>query len=538
MHNDFADIGSVVGVLELLPLLETLEINLAAKEEVALVLSSLPGLKALNGQRMARVTVGVDEESESECSFKESIEVREGLRLRAQDLEGVIRVYETVCEHKRCEKDEEQLNAKLTKIAAVLKEALNDEVSLCLRNAAVLKAKGELLGMAFEKLGGEGDDAKLWRVVKAEYEAVVRDCLRNMECHKLKESEAKIKELTETIKDLEEEIRTGNDEREKLQKKLDQRQHVKPEPHIKYEPAPKPAAESPPQDLKPHFAVGSKSYPTAKFMSLKQLKDTIADIYQQKTRYDEKAAENRQSRETMEQYMHTYLNQIYGLKSLTVEGVGGIMKGIKKYWAIDSEVALFGKILSNECDEDFRFVFTEVKIAMENILREKLKSRYRLKTETELNRMVHEIQQGTISRSYWSAIITKMYNEEHSEILNKKIREKVELDRKLIKTSGRKSSSERCKANSDILYSDLQKIILDFQLTTHESYILKFTRVFKEVDGDRNGVVDEAEFRQLVAKMRVPTNEENVQALLQAIDPYDNQKISYSECISLFSSVR
>eukprot|EP00826_Nyctotherus_ovalis_P055836 TRINITY_DN745_c0_g1_i2.p1 TRINITY_DN745_c0_g1~~TRINITY_DN745_c0_g1_i2.p1 ORF type:complete len:181 (-),score=46.88 TRINITY_DN745_c0_g1_i2:143-685(-) len=175
---------------------------------------------------------------------------------------------------------------------------------------------------------------------------------------------------------------------------------------------------------------------------------------------------------------------------------------------------------------------------MENILKEKLKNRYRLKTETELNRMVHEIQQGTISRSYWSAIITKMYNEEHSEILNKKIREKVELDKRLIKTSGRKSSSERSKANSDILYSDLQKIILDFQLTTHESYIQKFTRVFKEVDGDRNGIVDEAEFRQLIAKMRIPTNEENIQTLLQTIDPYDNQKISYSECISLFSSVR
>jgi len=472
------------------------------------------------------IKLDVDEDSEDSILSKESNELKP-IELKAQDLENVIKIYEAVCEYRECKKDEEQLNQKLTRIASILKEALSDEISLCLRNAAILKAKGELLGMAFEKLSAESSSTNLWKIIKAEYDTIIRECLCNMECHKLKEGELKTQELTKIIKDLEEELGVVNEEKEKLQKALEEKNKVITKVV---------RTESPLKDIRPaHFNIGVKSYPTAKFMSLKQLKDTITDIYQQKTRYDEKAIENHQPRENMQQYMNTYLNQIYGLKSLTIEGVGGIMRGIKKYGAVDSEVALFGKILNNECDEDFRFVFTEVKIAMENILKEKLKSKHKLKTETEINRMVNEIQQGTINRGYWSAIIGKMYNEEHFEILSKKIREKIELDKKLIKTSNRKPSTER--VSNEILYSDLQKIILDFQLTTHEKYIQKFTKLFKGIDVDKNGLVNEVEFRELIARMKVPIDEEGIESLLQTVDPYDNQKISYSECISLFSSV-
>ena len=58
----------------------------------------------------------------------------------------------------------------------------------------------------------------------------------------------------------------------------------------------------------------------------------------------------------MEQYIYTYLNQRYGLKNLILEWAAGIIFGIKKFADIDHQVALFGKILRNECDEEFRFI--------------------------------------------------------------------------------------------------------------------------------------------------------------------------------------
>lgn len=64
-------------------------------------------------------------------------------------------------------------------------------------------------------------------------------------------------------------------------------------------------------------------------LSLKQLKDIINDIYNQKVKHDQKCEEEQKSRETMEQFMYTYLNQRYGLKNLIIEWAASIINGIK-----------------------------------------------------------------------------------------------------------------------------------------------------------------------------------------------------------------
>ena len=54
--------------------------------------------------------------------------------------------------------------------------------------------------------------------------------------------------------------------------------------------------------------------------------------------------------------MYRYLNQKYGLKSLIVEWATAIINGIKKFSKKDNDVCVFGRILQNVCDEEFRFV--------------------------------------------------------------------------------------------------------------------------------------------------------------------------------------
>lgn len=54
--------------------------------------------------------------------------------------------------------------------------------------------------------------------------------------------------------------------------------------------------------------------------------------------------------------MYTYLNQKYGLKSLIIEQAVSIVNGVKAYAMEDHDVVLFGKILKNNCDEEFRFI--------------------------------------------------------------------------------------------------------------------------------------------------------------------------------------
>ena len=93
-----------------------------------------------------------------------------------------------------------------------------------------------------------------------------------------------------------------------------------------------------------------------RILTLKQLKDTIQDMYAQKVKFDKKCSENKVGKETLEQYMYTYLNQKYGLKPLIVEWAAAIINGVKTYIREEHDVALFAKILKNECDEDFRFI--------------------------------------------------------------------------------------------------------------------------------------------------------------------------------------
>jgi hypothetical protein len=47
------------------------------------------------------------------------------------------------------------------------------------------------------------------------------------------------------------------------------------------------------------------------------------------------------------------------------------------------------------------------------------------------------------------------------------------------------------KEKLKIEYSVFQKVILDFQLKSHEKYLKRFVFVFKQTDGDQNGIVDE-----------------------------------------------
>lgn len=47
--------------------------------------------------------------------------------------------------------------------------------------------------------------------------------------------------------------------------------------------------------------------------------------------------------------------------------------------------------------------------------------------------------------------------------------------------------------------------------------------IFKTVDTDNNGVINEDEFRDLINQMDVIHNEDEVNYLLTVIDPYNNQ---------------
>ena len=78
------------------------------------------------------------------------------------------------------------------------------------------------------------------------------------------------------------------------------------------------------------------------------------------------------------------------------------------------------------------------------------------------------------------------------------------------------------KRNSKLLYFDFQKVILDFQLREHEKFLSKFTELFKTVDTDTDGIINEEEFKKLLRTMNVLSGDDEIDYLLQAVDPFNN----------------
>lgn len=106
----------------------------------------------------------------------------------------------------------------------------------------------------------------------------------------------------------------------------------------------------------------------AKVLTKKMLLEIIDEIYSSKTNFDKISIENKMPKETMEQHMYTYLNYKYGLKNLIIEWAVSIINAIKTFSAEESQVLLFGKILKNEIEEDFRFTFERLKKTIKELL--------------------------------------------------------------------------------------------------------------------------------------------------------------------------
>lgn len=273
-----------------------------------------------------------------------------------------------------------------------------------------------------------------------------------------------------------------------------------------------------------------------KTLTLRQLRDVIEDIYASKSKFDIKCSETKLPRETMEQHMYTFLNQRYGLKHLILEWATAIVQGIKRYAADDNDIAVFGKILRNEIDEEFRFVQRQLKETVHELLRVYLKGKHPLKGDDDINAMLRKRVNGTVTEDEWIDIVKYMYNTEDSVSIIMRIRD---ILKQRAAVPRRQGTSRRGTVKEEVPllnYSELLRILLDFQLEGHERFLSKFVRIFKQFDTDRNGVVNEVEFRSILKAVDPSKGDEEVHSLLELIDPNNNQLITFSECVTFLSS--
>ena len=280
--------------------------------------------------------------------------------------------------------------------------------------------------------------------------------------------------------------------------------------------------------------------------TIKMMKEIINDIYHSKAEFDKKSDENKLPRETLEQHMYTYLNQKYGLKSIIIEWASNIINGIKIFSGEDSEICLFGKILRNEIEEDARLIYSRLQQSILEYLKYYIKSKHPYKSAKDIQKMIKEKKTNKmLTEDEWKKIITYLYNSEDAKIIEEKVQDviqkkffksKLDTDRKLTREEIIQLS--RTKEEFNIPIKDLVKILHEFQIKLREKYLKNFVSLFKNVDKDNNGIINEEEFVSLLYNMNIFGEQLKIKIveLLTEIDPYNNKQITFSECVNLFGN--
>jgi len=109
------------------------------------------------------------------------------------------------------------------------------------------------------------------------------------------------------------------------------------------------------------------------------------------------------------------------------------------------------------------------------------------------------------------------------------------LTKKLTRNQVRQITEKETTSKDKLKFSTFLKTVLDFQLREHEKFLSRFSQEFRAVDLNNDGVIDEPQFRTLMKRLKV-VPVELIEKFLQDIDPFNNQKITFSECVHLLST--
>ena len=555
-NNMLDSISQVLPGLKSLPKLQELNITLNTQDEEDLLLSSLPHLTRLNDTDLLMHPVEYSgPESLTQDDLEKVAVIYDDIRSYAKDIDSSL--------DKRLAADFDEL---VKDIMGQLSEVLKKENNSFVTTTHMILAKFNMYKICQEKtalLAGR-TNKKLGKIVKslsdANHSVVDQLCKLMLESyekfnekhlgssHELNRASNQVNVLLASIEKLETEIEKLKSEHKKLvldfseekQEMTKELEYLQEENRkyldtiIKHSKSNAGSVlhtsiyEEKPKQISQSLATRT--------LSLKQLKDLITEIYESKSKFDEKCVENKMPRETMEQHMYTFLNQKYGLRNLIIEWVAAIITGIKTYSAEDNDVAVFGKILRNECDEEFRFVQNQVKETVNELLKIQIKNKYPLKAANEINKILEDRVNGFVLEDEWTEVVKYMYNETDSQSILSNIWNCVN-SKPCLSARNRNSREDLLKKdikNSVIGYNEYLKLLLDFQLKAHEKFLQPFVRVFRNVVNSKNGVLNENDFITVCKQLEL--DESVIVKMLAVIDPHENQAITFSECVALLST--
>jgi Ca2+-binding EF-hand superfamily protein len=509
--------------------------------------------------------------------------------IKQEELERVAEIYESIRELYRAKNPEaddvlaEALENHIREAMSELYERLSEDVPNSILHAYVNKTRNQLFQLCAEKLVGyiewlEAPVGKLLAEVLGEQMDLFTDTndkllnsLNEIEAinNSVEDGKRETEQILHAAEDLEKQVQALTDERDSLKEQLmkakdenssqmlqlqeENRSYLEKIIKMSKQLSSKPAENSvinPPQpsptkketvkekETKPYFSIKpfSVNIPaTVRELTLKQMKDFMEELYANKAKFDQKCYEVHQPRETLSQYLQTFLNHKYGLKSLRQEWNQAILKAIDKYSSEDSEVSLFSKVMKNEIEEEFRFTFKQLKSSISDVLKHILKLKFPYMQEKAVKDLVSEKVSSELEESEWTGILDYMYNPDDKLFLYEVLQELLRHKSLSSRISSRRMNRGEVPKDKVLLpFNDLLRILSEFQLESHEKLLAPFQAKFREVDQNGDGVLDESEFRVLLDSLNMGGEAER---MLEIVDPYEINSITFSDIIALLSNV-
>ncbi|CAK58334.1 unnamed protein product (macronuclear) [Paramecium tetraurelia] len=279
-------------------------------------------------------------------------------------------------------------------------------------------------------------------------------------------------------------------------------------------------------------------------LTLKQLKEIIQDIYESKQKHDIRQYENRLPLETIEQHMYTYLYYKYGLRNLALEWVACIINAIQRYVTEDNDVAVFGLMLKNNLDEDFRLLQSTRKQKIEHILYIILQAKYKTKPVAEIKEMVKQKVAGYITHQEVVDILKSFLEEEEKDtILNllKMHQIKTAISVSPIRKVNQIEQQSRPSAQKEPIkyeFSVFIKILLEFFMNLYQQYLANLYVVFESVDHDKDGIINQQQFFKLTESIKPNLKNEECTQIYETLDPFQNDQITFSQIVRVFKNLQ
>ena len=529
MRNNFSDISQVASVLGTLPMLRTLNIDLYSENDVTEILKFLPHLTTLNGETTGDVYEDVeetqneekkeeidDDDNDEEMSLFSERDVFNDIINQIKKMKGVSDGFE--------ERFANVLKQEISKI--------NEKIDLpeYLYKMNIVKSKIEIFSFLSNEIfsiaikGIDDSTAKNTlmiadKIVKAKIsknEDILYEIISQLH---LQQNNNQPKEIT--------------DDKTKPIVKENNRNSSKKETDINQ-------SNSTSQII---------SSPSSLLVSKKILLSTIKHIMRYHKEMNKRNFQSRLPEQNLKYSIESYFSKKYGVKSLVENYVNELYSAIEKFSDEESEVKLFEKILSSRIDENSYDTYNELKDIVDNVLKDYIRDNSSFKPKNELDRVFKLKTKSFISYEEWKYILNIIFNNDynviHSQIIQF-ISDKNSTDEDYndininyfnnSKMTREQKRTTHFKEKYEIKYTDFICILLDFQIKLRERYLNVISNAFNSYDDDGDGVIEETQFRKMIASFDIEEiTEDDVNKLLDVIDPFEYGNVSFNMCVKALS---